>query len=69
MQYVHITPYTQKLSDSELIAYRRGYQDGFDWGVLDNTYDHDSSHRHAYKTGYDAGVADFCDELDAGELA
>jgi len=64
MQYAHITPYTQKLSDSELIAYRRGYQDGFDFGVLDNPYDADSNHLTAYNAGYDRGVADFCDEVD-----
>ena len=66
MQYVHNTPYTQNLSDSELIAYHRGYQDGFDFGVLDDTHDEDSTLRAAYCEGYDRGVLAFWAEIDEG---
>lgn len=66
MQYVHNTPYTQQLSDSELIAYHSGYQAGYEFGVLDDTYDDSSQLRAAYCKGYDAGVLEFWEEIDEG---
>lgn len=69
MNYIHHTAYTQNLSDSELIAYHAGYQAGFDFGVLDDDYDHNSQLRAAYCAGYDRGQTDFWEEMDAGEGA
>ena len=66
MQYVHNTPDTQNLSDSELIAYHAGYQAGYEFGVLDATYDDDSTLRAAYCKGYDSGVLAFWEEIDEG---
>jgi hypothetical protein len=66
MQYVHNTAYTEQLSDSELIAYHRGYQAGFDYGALDTEYNHNSQLQAAYCTGYDAGVLAFWAEIDEG---
>jgi hypothetical protein len=66
MKYIHNTAYTQKLSDGELIAYHRGYQAGFDYGVLDTEYDDNSTLRAAYCEGYDAGVLAFWAEIDEG---
>jgi len=66
MNYIHSQAITQNFSDSELIAYHTGYQAGFDYGVLDDDYDNDSTLRAAYCTGYDAGVLAFWAEMDEG---
>ena len=66
MNYIHSPAITQNFSDSELIAYHSGYQAGFEFGVLDATYDNCSTLRAAYCAGYDAGVLAFWEEIDEG---
>lgn len=66
MNYIHSQACTQNLSDSELIAYHRGYQAGFDFGVLECAYDAGTDLGAAYHLGYDAGVLAFWEQLDEG---